>query len=277
MARPVPPTGFAAIRAAMATSSAGVPRGRRLLGLVVLMGLPVFVAAMAVLFGEAGRGEGFSNFADMVTHAYAELVLPLALISLGTGTFGDEWASGTPHYVVGLPLPRWALVVGRWLATVRRALLFVLPAILLVYVLSLASFGEALAHYLPELLWVLAAISALTMAYSAIFILLGLAVQRAVICSLVYVFVIETLTSKMPQAFATVSLAFHARNVLWQSTGRDAFRPITRDVLAVEPVSLVSSWLWIGVMTTLALAVSTWALRRKECGGDAASKDAAET
>jgi ABC-type transport system involved in multi-copper enzyme maturation permease subunit len=272
-----PPRGITAARAALATATAGVPRGRRLLGLVALLGLPVIIVCLRVLFGVSGRGEGFANFANVVTYAYTQLVLPLALISMGTGAFGDEWAGGTAHYVSGLPVPRWALVVGRWLAVVRRALLFVLPAISLVYVLSLASFGEALAHYLPALLWVLAVVTALTGAYTAIFMCLGLALRRAVIISLVYAFAIEVATSKLPQAFATISLSFHARNVLWQMTGQDAFEPPTRDIFAVEPVSVTWSWTWIVLITVIALGLGTVALRRKESGGDSAARDAAET
>lgn len=277
MDRPRPPSGLRAVLAAAATSTAGAPRGRRLLGLVALLGLPVVVVCLSVLFGGAGRGEGFSNFARTVTFAYTELVLPLALISLGTGAFGDEWASGTPHYVVGLPVSRWSLVLGRWLSTVRWALLFVLPAITLVYVLSLASFGEALRHYLPDLLWVLAVVAVLTCAYSAVFLCLGLAVRRAVLVSLLYAFAIEVATSKLPQTFATVSLAFHGRNILWQGTGHDGFEPLTRDVQQVEPVSVLWSWTWIAVLTAVALLLATWALKRKECGGDGGSRDAAET
>lgn len=276
MARPTPPRGLAAVRAVLAAASAASPRGRRLLGLVALLGLPVVVVCLRVLFGEAARGEGFANFARTVTYAYTQLVLPLALISLGTGAFGDEWASGTPHYVVGLPLPRFVLVLGRWLSTVRWALMFVLPAVVLVYVLSLASFDDALLHYLPDLLWVLAVVSVLTGAYSAIFICLGLALKRAVIWSLVYAFAIEVATSKLPQAFATFSLAFHGRNVLWQVTGRDAFQPMTRDVMPVEPVSVAASWAWIALFTGAFLLAATLALRHKECGGDGGSRDAAE-
>jgi len=272
-----PPRGLAALLGALATATAGVPRGRRLLGLVALLGLPVLIVCLRVLLGGDGRGEGFLNFARVVTYAYAQLVLPLALISMGTGAFGDEWASGTSHYLAGLPVPRWSLVLGRWLAVVRRALMFVLPAIVLVYLLSLASFDEALTHYLPALGWVLIVISLLTAAYSAIFIFFGLALRRAVMTGLVYAFVIETATSKLPQAFARSSLAFHGSNLLWQITEQDAFKPMTRDVFEVEPVSVVGSLAWMGIITALALALATLALRRKESGSDTTARDAAET
>lgn len=277
MTRPDPPSGFAAVVAAWSVASAGRPRGRRLLGLVLLLGLPVVIVCLGVLFGGDGRGSGFAHFAHFVIYAYTQLVLPLALIAMGTGAFGDEWAGGTPHFVVGLPVSRWTLVVGRWLAVTRAGLAFAIPAIGLVYVLSLAGFGEALGHYVPVLLWVLAVVALLTAAYSAIFLCLGVALRRAVIVSVLYVFAIEVATSKLPQAFATLSLAFHARNLLWQVTAEDAFEPLTRNLEEVDPVSVAGSVGWILFITVLALTLATLRLRRRECGGDGGSRDAEET
>jgi len=277
MARPRPPTGLPAVLSAMATSTAGAPRGARQLGLIVLLGLPVLVLTLGVLFAGGGRGTGFDQFGRIITLVYCELVLPLALISLGTGAFGDEWASGTPHYVVGLPVPRFALVVGRWLSTARWALVYVVPAVLLVYTLALANYGSALARYLPELAWVLVIVVALTLAYSSVFICLGLALRRALIASFIYVFAIEVATSKLPQMVGRLSLAFHGRNILWQVTGDSVFEPLTRDAFDVEPLSVLSSVLWIVGITGLSLALGTLALRHKECGGDTTARDAAET
>lgn len=265
------------MRVAATTASAGRLRGWRLLGLVALMGAPCVIMAVNSLFAEGGRGAGFEFYGAVVAHMYAATLLPLALISLGTGVFGDEWAGGTAHYVVGVPLPRWALVVGRWLATVARALVFVLPAMVLIYLLALLPYDGAVGHYAVDLLWVLGVISLLSLAYTSLFLCLGLALKRAVMWGVVYVFAIETAVSKLPQAFASISLAFHGRNLLWRITEREAFRPITLDQFETEPPTVLGSLTWIGGFVLVTLLLATLALRRKECGGDGGGKDSSET
>src|SRR5215510_6151465 len=132
--RPPPPTGLAAVRAAAASCSAGALRGKRLLGLLALVGLPIVVQLVLLVWG-GGRGTAFAAFAALVDHSYLRAIIPLVLIFLGTAAFGDEWDGGTANYMVGAPISRGLIVVGRYLAAVRRALLLVLPALLLLYLM----------------------------------------------------------------------------------------------------------------------------------------------
>lgn len=276
--RPDPPRGLAAVLVAMRTTTAGAPRGRRLLGLLTLVGLPVVISVIVLIWGDAGRGTGFGNFANMIKAVYLGLVLPLSLIFLGTGTFADEWAGGTAHYVVGQPISRLALVTGRWLATIRRSLTLVLPAISMVYVLQLSRFGgEVVTHYLGDLVYVLLMVSVLAIAYSGIFMLLGLAFKRSIMWSLVYVFLSEFTISKMPASIAALSLDFHARNVIWQLTGEEAFEPLTLNPDQYEPLSLAVSLGWIEVVTLATVLLSAVVLHFKEAGGESQSSDAAST
>jgi ABC-2 type transport system permease protein len=276
--RPEPPRGLGAVLVAMRTTTAGAPRGRRLLGLLTLVGLPVIISVIVLIWGDGGRGTGFGNFANMIKAVYLGLVLPLALIFLGTGTFADEWAGGTAHYVVGQPISRLALVTGRWLATIRRALTLVLPAISIVYVLQLSRFGgEVVSHYLADLGVVLLMVSLLAVAYSGIFMLFGLAFKRSIMWSLIYVFVSEFTVSKMPASVASLSLDFHARNVIWQLTGESAFEPLSLNPDLYEPLSVAMSIGFIEVVTLITVLASAIVLSLKEAGGEAQSTDAAAT
>jgi len=267
---------LAAVRVALGTSTAGALKGRRLLGMVILMGLPMVIFALRAVFAEGGRGTGFTSFAFVVVHIYGTLLLPMSLIWMGTGAFGDEWSKGTAHYVVGVPLPRWALVVGRWLATVRRALCFVLPAISVVFLLCELPYPGGVQEYALDLGWSLVVISLMCMAYSALFICLGLLLKRAVIMALVYVFAVEAAISKLPQAFASLSMSFHGRNLLWQITDRNEFEPPligSGGPFDAEPHSIGVSLLAIVLMTAIALLLASVALWHKECGGSAGGAD----
>lgn len=277
MNAPKAPRGFAATRVVMRTNTTGAPRGRRLVGLLLLVWIPVILQIVALSLSDSARAHGFSSFARGVNGQYILFILPLTMIFLGTASFGDEWAGGTAHYVVGMPVSRAALVLGRWAAAVRRGLFLVLPPVLAKFLLSMVGFHEALTHYLPELLSTMLALSWLTMAYAAVFLLFGVFLRRAVMVSFIYVFVLEMLTAFLPQNFATFSMGFHARNILFHLTGNEGYRLRTTNLMDVEPMAAGWSVAWIGVMGALALFLSTWALRRKECGGEATAADAASS
>jgi len=277
MTRPAAPRGLRAALVAARTTTAGAPRGRRRLGLMLLVGIPVLVQTLGLIFGDSGRGEGFQVFADIVTEAYLLLITPLTMIFLGTAAFGDEWAGGTAHYVVGLPISRGTLVAGRWLASARRGIYFLLPPITACFVLCLIGFEGGIMHYLADLGLVLLVVSYLALAYGAIFMFFGLALKRAVMISLIYVFLFELLTANLPQTFASLSLGFHGRNILWQLTGNDRFQLDTLNVFEVAPMSVTWSVFWIAGVGLLATLLSSVMLRRKECGGEIAASDAAAT
>ncbi len=264
--RPVPPTGWAAVRAAATACSAGGLRGRRLLGLVTLVGLPLVVQVVLLVFGE-GRGSAFASFAQRVDNAYLRAIVPLALIFLGTAAFGDEWEGGTAHYLLGAPLPRRALVLGRFLAAVRRALLLLLPSLALLFVLCVAPHAGALAHYLPDALIVLGAMSLAVLAYTAVFLLLGLWLRRSIMSAFLYVLVFEGLIGNLPSGFSALSISFHARNLLWRGTDAEAFRPVLLQKLGLEPPGVVASLVTLLVFTGLALGAAAFVLQRKEFTG----------
>ena len=264
------------MRSAWRTTTTGIPRGRRRLGLTFLVAAPVLVRIAVMVFGGSASA-GFNLYVGMISHAILGLVLPLTMIFLGTATFGDEWAGGTAHYVVGLPVSRFSVVLGRWLACVQRGLSFVLPVVLLLYGLTLGGLEGGLMHYIGELAQILAVVIYLTGVYAALFLLAGLALKRAVMISVVYVFLFEIVASNLPQSFAVLSLGFHGRNILWQLTDNDGFRSQTLNIMAVEPLGMDWSVFWIGVATMGALLLSTIVLSMKETGGESAASDAAES
>jgi len=265
--RPVAPTGLAAALA-VARSGPGALRGRRRLGMLALVGVPVLIQVIVLIWGR-GRGTAFTNFVKLVDLTYLRIIAPLVLIFVGTAAFGDEWEGGTACYLLGAPIRRSVLVLGRWGVAAVRALVLLLPAILALYVLCLLPFEGALVNYLGELGAVLLAATLMSLAYAAVFVFLGLALKRSVMTAFIVVLVFEGLIGSLPYGFGILSLGFHARNLVWQLTGHEGFHPPTFG-LDTEPISALSSVLFsllAGVL--LFLLLSVWVLRRKQFGGDA--------
>ena len=266
--RPAPPTGWAAALA-VARSGAGALRGKKRLGMLALVGLPVLIQVVVLIWGR-GRGTAFANFERLVTYTYLRIIAPLVLIFVGTAAFGDEWDGGTAPYLLGAPIRRSTLVLGRWGAAAVRALALLLPAIVVLYVLCLLPFEGAMTNYLGELGAVLLATTLMGLAYSAVFLFLGLSLKRSVMVSFIIALVFEGLIGSLPYGFGVLSFGFHARNLVWRLTGHEGFRPPTFGIEVGEPISAVSSILFTLLAGVgLFLLLSVWVLRRKQFGGDA--------
>jgi ABC-type transport system involved in multi-copper enzyme maturation permease subunit len=266
--RPAPLTGLAAVRAAAFGGAAGGLRGKRLFWMVALFVLPLLVQLIVLIEGE-GRGGGFNGYAEGV-QAYLRMIIPLALIFLGTAAFGDEWDGGTASYVVTLPLRRRWLVLGRWLSASGRALMLVLPSLIILYALCTAPFEGAFTNYFGDLLWVLLGVTLLVLSYTAVFLFIGVALKRSIMTSLILVFVFEGFIANLPPGFAAFSLGFHVRNVIWLMTEHTGFKPPTFGLEQSDPTTAVESLGFIVLVGMgLFLVASTWMLRRKEVTGDA--------
>jgi len=270
MARPATPTGLAAILAASASGSAGALRGKRLLGLAVLVGFPLLIQLIVLIFSE-GSGSSFTVFANIVDTAYLRVIIPLALIFLGTAALGDEWEGGTASYVVAAPIARGHIVVGRWITSAHRALILIVPALLVLFTMCMIPHAETFADYasvyLSRLVWALVAVSLVSLGYTAVFLFFGLALKRSVMTSLVYVLVFEGLIGNLPHGFATLSMSFHARNLIWRMTEYEVFQPPTFGIVDAAPITAVQSVLTIVIWTVATLVLSTWLLKRKEVTG----------
>lgn len=269
--RPARPTGWHAVMEAARGTTTGRLRGGRLWLLMIFLALPLVIHLVVLIWGD-GRGTGFGEFVDSVDGGYLQFALPLALIFLGTAALGDEWEGGTAFYLLGLPLPRWAVVVGRWLVCVGRALLLVLPAVVALYVITLVTHEGALLHYLDDLFWVLVGTALLSLGYAAIFLSLGLALRRPVVAAFI-VYILERFVGLLPQGFANLALSYHVRNLLYLRTGEFALDMQTTTVVAATPVwqSLLSIAVYIGLF----LGLTTFLLRRKEFSGGIAAPETA--
>jgi ABC-type transport system involved in multi-copper enzyme maturation permease subunit len=264
--RPAPPTGLAATLA-VARSGAGALRGRRRLGMLALVGLPVLIQVVVLIWGR-GRGSAFNNFVHIVDLTYLRIIAPLVLIFVGTAAFGDEWEGGTACYLLGAPIQRRTLVLGRWAAATTRAVALLLPAITVLYVLCLLPFEGAMTNYLGELGAVLLAMLLMCLGYASVFVFLGLALKRSVMTSFIIVLVFEGLMGNLPYGFGVLSLGFHARNLVWRITGHEGFRPPSFGLDIPEPISAVYSTLFTLLAgAALFLVLSVWVLRRKQFGG----------
>jgi ABC-2 type transport system permease protein len=135
----------------------------------------------------------------------------LAILSVvnGTGVVSQEIEGRTIVYLLTRPFPRWRILLAKWLVA-----LFVTGV-----VVTLSTLLLALAVYGPARFadaGTGADIRALlmgTVAYSALFLLLGTAIPRPLTYGLLFLFGWETWVPKLPGQFARISIMTYLRTI----------------------------------------------------------------
>ncbi len=218
--------------------------------------LPCVGALLFGLLAHAVNGPNAEHrFANVAAEGIFGLVMPIAALVIGDSLLGAEIRAGTFHFTWLSPAPTWQIVLGRWLAGSVVALVTVAPAAALAAVVggSSSSAGPA---------YVAAAVGSI--AYVAIFILIGCITRRTAVWSLAFVFLIERLLGAALTGIAQLSPT-------WES------RAIFVGMLDDPPTRLLRSGIPEGgdaivrllVVTVIVLALANWRMRRLRLSGAA--------
>lgn len=225
---------------------------------VVLSLLPALFAAI-YLIRPSGRAP-YTVLIDLFRNLWAPTLLPIVALLLATAAFGNEIEDRTLPYLTSKPAPRLRIVAEKWMATVLVAL----PALLLGLAVTtlIASRGPvetASRVAAPADLWpLLGAMAGATAAgvllLTAIFLLVGLVIPRALLAGMVYVFAWESLLGRFLPGVQSLS----ARNV-----AESVFVGLLGDpsVKLEDPTSLGRALLVVMVAVVASLLLATLRLR----------------
>jgi len=205
-------TGESARLAAVAwLSFRGGLQGARAIGLAAFAALPaVIVAAIAASHPSS------SSLSNSALTLFALLTIPIVamviLLVLAVAQFRAEIDSETLIYLSDRSVGRPTLVVGKYLGAVGAALVFVVPASLLPLAVAQAGGSPAYAASVTGALAVAAILA--TLAYAAIFLLLGLATRSALLVGLLFGFLWEELLPLLPGDVPQFTVIFYLRSYL---------------------------------------------------------------
>ena len=153
---------------------------RRTLLLVLLVGLPVFIALLVRVTG--GRPD-----ADRVLDALVvRTVMPLVALIVGTAAIGSEIEDGTAVYLLVKPIARWRIALAKILVAAGLTSALIVPAVILTGLL-LGSRTDTLTMIVGYSVACLAGGSA----YATAFVTLSLFTSRALLLGLAYVLIWE--------------------------------------------------------------------------------------
>lgn len=181
--------------------------------LVLVGGFAAVALAVAVAFS---RVDDFSRLEDSVNFVAIfgiGLMVPIISLVLGSSTFGELIDDETLVYLWHRPVARWKLALaGAMSASTVAVPLTALP----LGITGLIASGEVDVAIAAGLASAFAAI-----AYSSLFVLVGMVLRRALIWGLVYVFIWEFFIASVGGGSAQLSIRTYPTSILARMTDVD--------------------------------------------------------
>ena len=223
----------------------------RIVVIVLLAAAPVALVALIRGFNPDMQGDDLDGVAVGVLGlltVYA--VLPIVTMTLATATFGNEVEDRTLNYLVLNPVSRWSIVLSKMLAPVAVAAAVLVVSGVLVAVFGLDGDVRTAAAVGVGLL-------AGVVAYSAIFVWLGLTTGHPLGFALVYVFIWEGLLSTILSGTRYLSVRSYTMTLMEaiDDSRLDEFQELTIEtqaaVVGVVVVTALFFWLTVRRLRTM--------------------------
>ncbi|MFC8076985.1 ABC transporter permease [Streptomyces sp. NPDC057307] len=203
----------------------------------VLLILPVLLILIAVAV-RAFNGVDDQTASDVLGGFALATMIPLIGVIAGTGAIGPEIDDGSIVYLLAKPVKRPTIIFTKLIVAIAVTMVFsAVPTFIAGYILN--GNGQQIA-----VSYTIAALVA-SIAYSALFLLLGTVSRHAVVIGLVYALVWETLFGSLVAGARTLSVQQWSLAVAQKTSDTDM---ITSDVglpLAVVllvGVTVVATW-----------------------------------
>jgi ABC-type transport system involved in multi-copper enzyme maturation permease subunit len=216
----------------------------------------VSVMAYGAYHAAVVEGSGLFVFSNTIVFGlYATFLLPLWTISFATEGLGREREAGNLLWVLTRPLPRPAIYLAKYVALLPWCLALNMGGFALICLAGGRPGRLALSLYWPGVLWA-------TLAFSALFHLMGACLRRASIAALLYAFFLETIMGNMPGQFKRFSISYYTRCLMFE--GAHDIGAYPENPIWYVPVAGTTAWLVLAGVTVLCLAVGAVVFARNE-------------
>lgn len=228
--RPKPPGLIDAAFRVARLSPFHVLRGRRLVVLSVVAGIPPLIVLILMVIGQADALSA-TAYKEVFDSLYVNAIFPLVALFLGAAALGDDVDDGTVLYMRLRPIPRSSMVIGRYFAALLSCLVLFLPAVSALYLIQIGGAGfEHVIRY--QSLWIggLCAAAASTVIFTAVFQLLGVLSRRAVLFGIILI-AIQPLFLRLGGGLSWITAQLHVVNVLSEFSAASESQMATLDSL----------------------------------------------
>jgi ABC-type transport system involved in multi-copper enzyme maturation permease subunit len=174
-----------------------------------------YAAASRVLLDRSGFFV-FSNW--IVFSVFLSFLLPIWSLSFATDALGGEREGRTLIWLLTQPLPRPAIYLAKFVALLPYSLALNLGGFALLCAAAGAAGWPAF-----ELFW--PAVACGTLAFCALFHLMGACFRRPAVVAIVYSFFLETILGNMPGYMKRVSIGFYVRCMMFEQAQSYGIQP----------------------------------------------------
>jgi ABC-2 type transport system permease protein len=213
--------------------------------------------ALALLAASAGAlalltrllGDSFTvadDYAQLVNRLLIPTVTAFVALVVAASAFGEEREDGSILYLAATPLSRLTIVAAKVLAAWTATMAILVPALLGFALLGAAvEDGGARLHA-----WTLLAVALAALAYTAFFVLLSLAIRRAVIAGILYIALWEGSVASFAASAGNLSIGAYGRVVAHEATPD----VILRGLIDAAPLTSVLVLVGVAIGATLLAA-----------------------
>ena len=199
---------------------------------------------------------GFFLFSDWIVFAlFTTFLLPLWSTAFATEGLGREREANNLLWVLTRPIPRSAIFLAKYCALLPWCLLMNLGGFVLLCLAGGPHGRSALAVYWPAVFWG-------TLAFSALFHLIGACLRRSAIIALLYAFFLETIMGNMPGQFKRLSISFYTRCLMFDRAHEFGIHPERPGIYL--PVSGATAGLVLAGITVGCLVIGAIVFARNE-------------
>jgi hypothetical protein len=203
----------------------------------------------------------FMTYSRWVVHlVFFGFVLPLFTLSYASGAFGTDRETRSLVWLVTRPIPRGGIYLAKFVGTLPWCLAFGMGGFAAVCLAGGPLGREALARYWP-------AAAMATVAFAAVFHLVGAVFRRPVVVGLVYVFFFEAVVAALPGSLKLLSLTFYARSLMYNEAAAADY-PVDLLPAMTAAVSSATAWAVLAAAPVGVTVLGMWLFARSEYRDD---------
>jgi hypothetical protein len=191
---------------------------------------------------------------------FLSFLLPLWSLSFATEAFGGEREAHSLVWLLTRPLPRSAVYLAKFVALLPWSLALNVGGYTLLCLAAGRPGRVALQLYWPAVVWG-------TMAFAALFCLIGALFRRPAVVAIVYSFFLETFLGNMPGYLKRVSISFYTRCMMYEAAERYGVQPEKPSIYL--PVDATTAALVLaGITVALVVVGMVWFSRAEYVAGE---------
>ena len=267
---PAPPTFWSGAVRVFSLSLGEMLWSRRTVFLMLVTGMPVFVALVLRLVQSSGIApvrvnstpvDGASIFGGMIWIFFLRFIVPVLGVFYGTSLMADEVEDRTITYLFTRPIRRGAVLVGKYLAFLVCTTLVVLPSVVLVYFLlvPLSQVGRTFVAFAADLGLLALGLAA----YGGLFAFVGAALKRPLVSGLVFVFGWEQVALLVPGYLKRFTVAHYVQGLVPHAMPSDGVAAVLQAVLRDNPPALMCILALAGIVA-VSLVLGVKAVESRE-------------